>query len=94
MFGRSFELPTGAKIVVFSDPTGTEIIQMVLPHYKALELSVGHLRSSYCSVCSKDSFSTPLMYLINQETSLERSLFSFVVAIPRMQREDCYATRL
>jgi hypothetical protein len=25
--------PTVAKIVVFSDPTGTEIVQMDLPHY-------------------------------------------------------------
>jgi hypothetical protein len=42
MFGPLFEPPTGAKIVVFSDPTGTEIVQMVLPHYKALEYSIAN----------------------------------------------------
>jgi hypothetical protein len=32
--GRFFEPPTGAKIVVFSDPTGTEIDLMDLPTSK------------------------------------------------------------
>jgi hypothetical protein len=36
MLRSLFEPPTGAKIMVFSDPTGTKLDQVDLPHYKAL----------------------------------------------------------